>query len=259
MENSRRRIQEIKENGYELDFSNAFNPAFEIYKKIAGSAGAVMLLIVIVLLIMVFIGIFAFMGLDSIGENMRNFSPVNLSLPFLLLYCVLVFAGSIFSILLTAGLLQMAYNAFHNLDFSMGTVLEHFKSGATKELVIGGIIIAVPNLIQILLFEYITLSFIGSIISMLIGLFTFLMVPLIIFGKLKASDAVMGSIHVLLKNFLMIFLLLIVSYILALVGMIACGIGVVFTIPFMYAMITSIYLNIFESPALNLNREPNPL
>jgi len=251
MEKTNQRIEDIKRDGVELDFSEVFNPAFEIYKKIVGPAGVIMLLLIVVIAVIAFIGLFAAVGFNGMATNMQSFSPINLSFTFLMLYCVVIIAGAILSILLTAGFLQMAYNAFHNLDFSMGTAFKHFKSEDTKELVIGATIVAIPNLIQILFFEYIHLTLVGSLVSGIISLFTFLMVPLIIFGKLKAVDAILGSIHVILKNFLMIFLLLIVSYIIAIVGIIGCGIGVAFTIPFMYAMIISIYIKIFEIPASN--------
>ncbi len=257
MDKITRRIEEIKNYGYELDFSDAFNPAFSIYKKIVGSAGVMMLLIVLVIFAIAFIGIFTAVGLNGFTQNMQNFSPVNLSLTFFLLYCVLVFAGAMVSVLLTAGFLQMAYNAYHDTEFTMGTVFEHFNGRYTRELVIAATIITVPNLIQILTFEYFRFVFMGSIVSLIIGFITFLTVPLIIFGQLKAVEAVSGSIAVIIKNILMIFLLLIVSYLLALSGMIACGIGIVFTIPFMYAMQMSLYLNIFDHPEMQKEIDSN--
>lgn len=257
MDKTNQRIEEIKRNGYDLDFSEAFTPAFEIYKKIVGLAGVVILFIIIVVVLVVFAGVFAAVGVNGITENMENFSPANLSITFLLLYCVALLALSILTILTTAGFLQMAYNAYHNTAFSMGTAFQHFSGKYTKELVVGATIVAIPNLIQILIFEYIHLSFVGSIISGIISFFTFLMVPLIIFGNLKAMDAISGSISVILKNFLIIFALIIVSYIISLIGAIGCGIGVAFTLPFFYAMILSIYLKIFGFPDSNAQINSN--
>jgi len=258
MEIIKRRIEEINEYGYDLDFSEVFNPAFNIYKKIVLSAGVMVLLLVVVIAIIVVAGIFAVVGINGLATDLQNFSPINLTFTFLMLYCVVVIAGSIFTILLTAGFLQMGWNAYHKIDFSIGTVFQHFNSKETKELVMGATIIAIPNLVQMLLFEYFRFTYMGSIVSGIIGFLTFMTVPLIIFGNLKAMDAILGSILVIIKNFLMIFLLFIVSYIIALVGIIACGIGMLFTIPFMYAMQVSIYLNIFELPDEHIPIDSNP-
>ena len=48
LKSTKKRIEEIKNNGYELDFSDVFNHAFENYKKIALYAGLMLLVWVFV-------------------------------------------------------------------------------------------------------------------------------------------------------------------------------------------------------------------
>ena len=57
----------------------------------------------------------------------------------------------------------------------------------------------------------------------------------------NAMDAILGSVTVVGKNALMVVGLLLVSYLFAMAGMIALCIGIFFTVPFLYAMIYSIY------------------
>jgi hypothetical protein len=49
---TKNRIEEIKANGYQLDFSNVFNLAFENYKKIALYAGSLILVFYFVIFAM---------------------------------------------------------------------------------------------------------------------------------------------------------------------------------------------------------------
>ena len=82
------------------------------------------------------------------------------------------------------------------------------------------------------------------VVSVTIGLFTILMIPLIIFGKLKAVEAIQASILVVSKQPIVILGLLVIGVIASLVGLIGCCIGIVFTIPFMYSLYYVIYSEI---------------
>jgi uncharacterized membrane protein len=70
------------------------------------------------------------------------------------------------------------------------------------------------------------------------------MIPLIIFGKLKAVEAIQASIVIVSKQPLVILGLLVIGVIASLVGFIGCCIGIVFTIPFMYSLYYALYSEI---------------
>src|SRR5690606_40575653 len=87
------------------------------------------------------------------------------------------------------------------------------------------------------------LPILRGVINMIISIFTVLTVPLIIFSDLKALDAIGASFDITVKSYFWILLLIVVSGILACVGLIAFCIGIFFTLPFVYAMYYSIYAN----------------
>ena len=72
----------------------------------------------------------------------------------------------------------------------------------------------------------------------------FLTVPLIIFSKLDAVNAIVFSIKLVFKQPIILFLLLLVGYICAMLGFIALCIGIFFTLPFIYSLYYCIYKNI---------------
>ena len=92
--------------------------------------------------------------------------------------------------------------------------------------------------------NYAEIPLLGAILSTVVGLFTILVIPLIIFGKLKALDAIQASILVVSKQPFVLLGLLVVGYVATLVGLIGCCIGVFFTMPFIYSIYFAIYNDI---------------
>ena len=73
----------------------------------------------------------------------------------------------------------------------------------------------------------------------------FLSIPLVVFGKLKGIEAIKSSFIIVTKNPLTIFAFFILGFIGSLVGLIGCGILVLFTIVFNSSMIYATYYAIF--------------
>jgi uncharacterized membrane protein len=82
------------------------------------------------------------------------------------------------------------------------------------------------------------------------------MIPLIIFGKLKALEALEASILIVSKQPLILLGLIVVGSIATLVGLIGCCIGIVFTLPFLNSLYYAIYSEIigFDSQTEIENR-----
>jgi len=91
------------------------------------------------------------------------------------------------------------------------------------------------------LFESFGIRFLGVILTYTISFFTFLVIPLIIFGNLKVAEAIKGSFIIVSKQFFILLGLLIVAVIMAMLGLIGFCIGIFFTIPFIYSMYYAIY------------------
>ena len=248
------RIEEIKSKGYPLDFSLTFNQAFEIYKKIVVTAGLAVLLV-----IMVFGGAaFALFGLTSSMGSLLDFGTFGFSQMsglFMLVYAgaVALFGGLLAP--LTAGFIKMAYDGDHDQVVSFNSILYYYSTSYFKDLFLSGLILSAISMTFSLGFQSMGLDFFGGILSLILSLLTFLSIPLIIFGNLNAVDSILASVTVIGKNPLMVVGLLIVAYLFALAGMIALCIGVFFTVPFLYAMIYSIYKNSVGLNAGNDNEQ----
>jgi uncharacterized membrane protein len=88
---------------------------------------------------------------------------------------------------------------------------------------------------------YYKVPFVGNLLSFIIGIFTTLTIPLIIFGKQKAIEAIQTSISLSSTQFFTLFLLVLVAFLGSLVGLIGFCIGVLFTVPFTISMQYAIY------------------
>lgn len=245
--NTKTRLEEIKQRGYQLDFSTVFGNALEYYKKIALTAGVVLLLTGLFFAVFgaIVVGILVLILNIDLNElqnlNPEDFEIINLPLQYIFIYLI----GAIFfSALLSpvyAGIIKMAHSAYKNQEVSMGAAFEYYKKPYFKEIFVAAIIISFFSLMINLLFEFIDLKFVGALLSMVIALFTFLTIPFIIFGKLNATDAIQASFLVVSKQILLLIGLLICGYLFALIGIIACCIGIIFTLPFVYSLYFSIY------------------
>lgn len=235
------KIATIKENGYDIDFSRVFENAFENYKKIALISGIAILLFSI-LMITIAIGIIgAFWGFGSITENFSHLDPKRFTGVTILIYVVIVglFSGLVSPF--TAGIFKMAHCADTNTDFSISTTFDYYSSSYFKELFIASLLIAISSTGINSLLESIGIRFLGVIMTYTISIFTFLVIPLIIFGNLKATEAIKGSLLIVSKQFFVILGLVIVAFILACLGIIGFCIGIFFTLPFVYSMYYAIY------------------
>ena len=198
--------------------------------------------------IMITIGIgvaalFYFIGIDRFSNPAEPFDPTQLSGLHLFVFAACSILYTVLTGVLTAGIIKMAHCAHIGKDFSFGTAFDYFNSKYFTDIFLVFLIVSVVNFCQSFLLTYFGLTYIGYFISFIIGIFTFLMIPLIIFGNLKAIDAIYGSSVVVSKNFFMVLLLIIVAYLLAFAGMIACCVGMFFTLPFVSAMQYSLFIN----------------
>jgi uncharacterized membrane protein len=245
MKTTKEKIEEIKANGYQLDFGNVFNHAFENYKKIALYAG-LMIFVFSVLLGVLIVGaaIFTF-GISVINEkSLENIKNENFSDTFLVVY---VLGAIVLSCLLSpfpAGLIKMAHCGEKDQEFHVTTILEYYKAPYFKELVLATLIISILSSGLSSLMDYAGIKIVGSLIAMIVSFFTFLTIPLIIFGNLKAIEALKSSLIIVSKQPFVLLGLIVVSAIASMVGLIGCCIGIFFTIPFMYSMYYAIYVAI---------------
>ena len=241
MENVNEKIATIQENGYEIDFSTVFNKAIENYKKIALIAGLAFIVFGAIISIFFLGGFAAIWGFSTITENMSQLDPKNFSGTTVLIYTLSISVFTGICAPFSAGILKMSYNASKNEEFSLATAFEYYKTSYFKDLFIATTVVSIFSLGISTILESSGIRFVGTILSYIISFFNFLTIPLIIFGKLPVFEAIKGSFTIVLKQIFVLLGLLIVSAIMACLGLIGFCIGIVFTLPFISSMYFVIY------------------
>jgi hypothetical protein len=237
------RIEEIKANGYQLDFSNVFNLAFENYKKIALYAGSLILVFYFVIFAIMATIIISIFGIATLTTMLspENLKTENVSENFILIYTL---GGILLSCLISpfpAALIKMAYCAERDEEFHVSSILEYYKVVYFKELFIATLLISAFSSGIATVLDYSGIQLIGSLTTISISFLTILTIPLIIFGDLKAIDAIISSFTIVLKQPWTLLGLMIVTIIASMVGFIGCCIGIFFTLPFLYSTYYALY------------------
>ncbi|HTG66083.1 MAG TPA: hypothetical protein VL859_06890 [Flavobacterium sp.] len=246
MKSNKDRIQDLKNNGYSLNFETVFNLAFENYKKIALYAGLLLLVITFLFGIAAFFVIAFSYGLDNFQELMKpeNLKPENFSETFIIAYIISI---TLFSCLIGpffAGLLKMAHYAQIDNEFHVSNVFDYYKSPYFKEIFIATFIISTLNMGISSVFESTGIPLLGFIATLSITFLSILAVPLIIFSDLKAVDAINSSFTLVLKKPLTLLGLIVIAYLYCLTGLFFFFIGLFFALPFLYSMNYAIYRTI---------------
>lgn len=76
MNQTKERLNDIEKNGYQIDFANVFNHAFENYKKIAVYAGLVLFIFSVLFVIFIGVSLISVMGVTAMT---RELSPEKLN------------------------------------------------------------------------------------------------------------------------------------------------------------------------------------
>jgi hypothetical protein len=256
MESINTKITHLLANGYELQFENVFNKAFENYKKIALYAGLAILIFGFIFMVLAAFGLISFVGVEHLNENtIKQLESKMLKQEYLGYQFIFVLAiNSLFSPI-SAGFLRMANAAQKDVEFKMRHQWSYFKELFVATFIITCISTGIDSALT-----HFKVPVVGGIISFGIGILTVLSTPLIIFGKQKAIGAIQASIRLTSSKFLTLFLLLFVAFLGSLVGLIGFCIGVLFTIPFSMSMQYAIYDSIigFENnEAVVIDSEEN--
>lgn len=243
MNQTQERLQDIEKNEYQLDFANVFNHAFENYKKIALYAGLVLFVFSVLFVLFIGASLVSVMGVTAMT---RELSPEKLRIENLSDSNFLIFGGIslIMSCLLSpfqAAFLKMAHCGDLDKEFHIADLFGYYRLPYLSEIIVSTFLISTIGFAQAFLFSYLHFDLLGKIITYFISFITLLTIPLIIFGDLKAIEAIKYSVLIIFKQPFVILGLIIVAFIGSLVGFIGCCIGVFFTLPFLYSMNYAIY------------------
>lgn len=240
-------IEDIKKDGYSIDFSTVFNYAFENYKKIALYSGLIILVFSVVVVIAIMGLAVAFYGVQSLTQNfLEDFQNQKLTYIQQVISTVSLSAVTALFAPLGAGFLKMADCADKDEEFNVSTIFTYYKAPYFIQLFSVAFILGVVSTGIAYFLDSLGTQFIGTGFSLFINYFTFFTIPLIIFGNLTAIDAIKSSFVLVSKNPIIIFCLFIVGYIGSAVGLVGCCIGILFTAVFNTSVTYAAYFSIFN-------------
>lgn len=246
MNQTLQRLKDIEQNGYQIDFGNIINEAFENYKKIALYAGLVIFVFSILFVIFISGTLIAAMGAQFISEELspEKFKIENWNETQLLIFNIITIIVTCLLSPFQASFLKMAHCGKLDVEFRITDLFSYYKLPYLTKIIFSTFIISIFSLILTTLFKTIHFEILGIIIAYFISFITILSVPLIIFGDLEIFEAIKYSIVIVFKQPIIILGLVVVSFIGAMVGLMACCIGVLFTIPLFISMNYTIYSSI---------------
>lgn len=247
------RIDEIKVQGYQIDFGAVFNQTIENYKKIALYGGLVLFVFLIVFGL-VLGGLFAgFVGTDEAARILQSkeLQSENLDITSLLMLSGVSLLIAVLISPFIAGLYKMAHNADKDDEFHVSTMFHYYNSSHFVDIIIASVVLGIADLIIKGVINYLEIPILAGFLSAVVSFFTFLTIPLIIFGNVRAIDAIKASIMIISKQPFVLLGLILVGVIAVLLGLFGCCIGIIFTIPLLYSMGYIIYKYIIGFPENN--------
>ena len=229
-----------------LDFGDIFNKSFELFKK-TWVQGFLLILFTLIILAPFIIALYMPMYASLVEEvksgdydpNDFNQNVLNQMESVRIMIIGVSFFIGVISIMLTAGF----FNVLRKIDFG-GTfnVSDFFQFFKGKHLLKIFTIAGFTLLISLLTYALEKLlpqglaTLINSVISIALSVYTSLFIVFFAFNpELRGIEIIKASFNLGTKKWLLIFGLLFVSVLLAFIcGFIACGIGILFTMSFIY-------------------------
>lgn len=244
MESTQERLNEIKQKGYHLEFGDVFNDSLEIYKKVLWIIGLAFLILMIIMGTLSVGVMTIFFGASDFMSNITQFGLLSTSPAYLVISLIVGVLVTIAISPLYAGIAQVCHNAQTNKHYDFNTVFIHYKSSYVKNIAISALLISLVSGVATDLVMFLGFQFLATLVSYFFQFFTLFTIPFIIFGNLNAMNAIQASILIVFKKFWIIFALMLVAVIMAMLGLIAICIGILFTLPIIYTTQYAIYRNV---------------
>lgn len=244
-------LEELKQNGYSFNFSQYWDNAMTLFKECWGWIGLYILILGVVGNIIGFIPGGSVIWSPISGAMIAGITCHGLAV----LQGNKADFGTFFNVFQRFGPL-LVYQLILMLifvPFFIPTILELMDSGLLEILSSPTVGIdiqddpaIVDEMIRILT-DNAPLFAIGVSLYLLVRIFTYLVNPMIVVGNLGVMDAIKMSFSLVSKNFFSVLGYSIVAGLFSIVGVLACGIGAIFTAGFvelaklgMYSELTSI-------------------
>ncbi|MEW4925307.1 hypothetical protein [Algibacter sp. 2305UL17-15] len=240
----------------QLDFGDIISRTIELFKK-TWLRGFILLLIMMVVMIPFFMAIYIPM-FDSVMEQVQSgdydpndASSLMLAQPDSFRYMILgfTFVMSFVSTGLVAGFYRIVKKIDHDETHSLSDLFYFFKQhylGKIFAIAAFALLLALVNFTLEKFLPQLSASFLNAGISVIFSVYSALFVVFFAFNpQLESSDFFVLSFRLGSKKWFLIFGLLFVTMIIGMLGIIACFIGVLFTISIVYLPTYFVYKDVF--------------
>lgn len=221
-------FQEIKnkiENSYSVDFGTIFNQSIELFKKtwVQGLIMTLLMMVSVFALEMLIIVPFSLFAVGSSFVDVEAMKGLSVFVIFLLIIAVLIFVSMIMTI--TVGLMGGLYIIYKKADHNEMYSTNDFFTLLRKDKIVKTFKIAVMQFLVSILFVmmcYFPIFYAMIPISYFVVIYAYN-------HELSAREVVKLSFAIGNKNWVQTFLLRLVTGIVAMFGIILCGVGLLVT------------------------------
>lgn len=239
-----------------LDFGDIISRTLELFKK-TWTQGLILVLLLLLIVLPFFLAIYMPM-FNSVMEqvNSGGYDPNDASSllqeqsgSFQYIVLGVTFIMSFFSTGFVAGFYRIIKKIDFNEPFGFKDFFYFFKSkylGKIFAIAAFSLLIALVNFITERFLPVFSASMLNALISVIFSVYTALFVVFFAFNPhLESSDFFVLSFRFGSKKWFLIFGLLFVTVILGMLGVVACFIGILFTISIVYLPTYLVYKDVF--------------
>lgn len=228
-----------------MSVSNVLDRAGKLYKSSFASliVGVLLLIVVFVLFYMLFFPII--LGGDfGDFEVMRSPYYLQEMMATPIVQLKLMVLGVFISCAITplsAGFYENFKKVEQGEPASVNNLFTHYNSSYTARLLTYATLFTVATSLFSLLVNLLGLPILSTLFNIFASLLLTFAVPIIIFENQSVEQAVRGSIERVMRNFGTVFLSGLVGGIIAVLGVLLFGIGLIFSLPFLFATLYALY------------------
>ena len=233
------------------EIGKIIDESFATFKKTIWISGVGILLLLLVILPITFYSIFTYMGISSMEEFIKKSQTLETDFNYLLMNAAIGIVMAAFIAPITAGFYKINHLAKQNKEFGLNNLFDYYKSPYFLPLAVSTILATLYSNIIGLLLIYINLPLIGSMMQLFIALLFIFSIPLIIFENQTALNAMSNSSRIFVKHPFTIIISLVFAFIIAMLGIFALCIGIIFTIGYFYTMNYTVYNEIIPIDEIN--------
>jgi hypothetical protein len=234
-------IDQKAREGYALELGKLIDDSFATFKKTFLVSGLGMLIVSAIMVLFYFGLMGSFFGFSNLSKTLLSIETLAKEPNFIIgSGIVSMFVSALFAPF-TAGFIHLNHLAQTQKSFSIDNLFDFYKEPYYKQiflgyLVIGGVTALFTTTLSLLGYEKI-----NTFVQIIISLATIFTIPLIIYGKLNYTESLSKSVQLYAKQPIIILVAMLIAVIGMLLGIFILCVGIIFTVPYLYAMHYALY------------------